>query len=73
MSGKSNNEKKSVHKQPVLDFISGDTHSGTAKRLTSKVRNIRELWLLSKMGRDVQSHVTGLDSPCSVKPADAKL
>ena len=46
------NEKTNLKQrsdEPVLDFISGNTDTLAAKRLTKNIRSLRSLWLLSKM------------------------
>lgn len=38
--------------EPVLDFMSGNTNTPAAKRLTRNIRTTHALWLLAKMAGD---------------------
>lgn len=43
------NSNKVKASEPVLDFISGKTHTSAAKRLTKNIISLQSLWQLAKM------------------------
>lgn len=47
-------ENKKKRSEPVLDFISGNANTASAKRLTKNINSLRSLWLLAKMSKDVK-------------------
>ncbi len=48
------NSNKVKASEPVLDFISGKTHTSAAKRLTRSIVSLQSLWQLAKMTRIVR-------------------
>lgn len=44
-----NNSSKIKAGEPILDFISGETQTSAAKRLTRSITSLQSLWQLAKM------------------------
>lgn len=44
-----NNSSKIKASEPILDFISGETQTSAAKRLTRSITSLQSLWQLAKM------------------------
>ncbi len=40
--------------EPVLNFISGETNTPSAKRLTKGICSVQALWLLAKMSKTIK-------------------
>lgn len=51
---KYNNSKKRNVGGPILDFISGNTNTKAAKRLTKNIGSLQSLWQLAKMAAMVK-------------------
>lgn len=51
------NDKGNKSNEPVLDFISGNTNTDAAKRLTKNIRSVQGLWLLAKMSGNLKKDI----------------
>lgn len=48
--------KKQKSSGAVMDFISGNTDTDAAKRLTKNIKSLRSLWLLANMSGDIKKN-----------------